>query len=482
MIRAAIGLTLAGCAASTAFAQHLADPTLQQIVSAPIVDGGVFDWEHKRWLPAWEAHQLLAANLTVYNNTCTWTGGNFMDAVTSCVTFFDEGRIPGSGGQFPAGASADNLINCFELAYCTKAATGTLDVKVGFYENWGGCLQGLGGTPYTPPLSGNATAYFDFGQAAGFPLPGDPNPGGAFHCTRVTITLGNNAFCMLSDGDGFYDNVARFDNFAWSFENQTAGPASLSAVSLIRAGDPALSPTSGCTYNVPCGQDNSPWLALSPNPNPCGHGLGTEDNWWMNVDNDAWGDTVNTGCSNGAPAQGSGCYFFGGYPTGTFASYWLTLGSAGGCAGCTNAVQSYCTAGTTSSGCTPQMSISGVASATSNQPALLTASNVEGQKTGLIFVAYQAQAVPWAPGSTSFFCVKTPTVRLPPAQNSGGTAGQCNGTIQANINAYVQANNGMLLGQQVTPGLSFNAQGWFRDPPAPKSTNLTNALTVTFCP
>jgi len=483
MIRTALACALVSGAALPAFAQR-STATIQQIpISVPIEDAGVFDWENKRWMPEWEANQLRASLMTVYNNTCTWTGGNFYDTVSSCVTLFDEGRIPGGvGGNAPAGATTDNRIDSFEIAYCTKAASGTVDVKIGFYENWSGCLQNLGGVPYTTPLSSNATAYFDFGQASGFPLPGDPSPGGAFFCTRVTIALGNNAFCMLSDGEGFYDNIARLDSFAWSFQNNTTGPASQAVVAPIRAGDPSLSAPSGCTYNVPCGSDNSPWLTFSTNPNPCGHGLGTEDRWWHNIDGDTWNDTTNTGCTNGALPNGTGCYFFGGYPANSFASWWLKLGSVGSCAGCASTVTSYCTAGTTTNNCTPQMSLNGVASASSNQPALLTATAVEGQKTGLIFVAYQQQALPWAPGSSSFFCVKSPSVRLPPAQNSGGTLGQCNGMIAADINAYVQASNGVLLGQPVVAGLAFNAQGWFRDPPAVKSTNLTNAINVTFCP
>jgi hypothetical protein len=473
-----------GCLAGSASAQATIGPEQTVPITTPIVDSGVFDWDEKRWLPDWEAHQLRASILTVYNNTCTWTGGNGFDTVSTCVTYFDEGRIPGGvGGTNPSGSSTDNLIDSFEIAYCTKAATGTVDVKLGFYENWSGCLQNLGGAPWTGPLSGVATAYIDLGQAAGFPLPGDPTPGGAFFCTRVTINLGSAAFCMQSDGEGFYDNLPRLDSFAWSFENNTQGPSSQAVVGIVRAGEPALAGPSGCTYNVPCGTDNSPWLTFSTNPFPCGSGLGTEDIWWMNVDNDTWGNTTNTStCTLGTPAQGSGCYFFGGYPANVFASYWLKLGSAGSCAGCSNNATAYCTAGTTTNGCVPAMSLNGVASVAGLQPALLTASNVEGQKTGLIFVGLQTQALPWATGSSSFFCVKSPTVRLPPAQNSGGTAGQCNGTIAADINSFVQASNGVLLGQTVTPGFTFHAQGWFRDPPAPKATNLTNGLTVTFCP
>lgn len=484
MIRTPLPLLALGLCAAPSLAQF-ATVGDSAPLSVPIVDSGVFDWDEKRWLPDWEANQLRASALTVYNNTCTWTGGsNLTDTLPTCLTYFDEGRIPGgAGGSAPVGATVDNKIDSLEIAYCTKAATGTVDIKIGFYQSWGGCLLNLGGAAYPPPLSSQATKYLDFGAAAGFPLPGDPTPGGTFFCTRVTVNLGSNAFCMLSDGDGFYDNLARLDTFAWSFEHNTQGPASQAVVAMIRAGDPALSGASGCTYNIPCGSDTSPWLTFSTNPFPCGHGLGTEDRWWANVDNDAWGDGTNsTNCQSAPLPAGSACYFFGGYPANNYASYWLKLGSAGACSGCSNNATTYCTAGTTTNGCVPSMSINGVASGTSALPAMLTASGVEGQKSGLIFVGLQQQALPWAPGSSSFFCVKTPTVRLPPAQNSGGTAGLCDGTIAADINAYVQSTSGTLLGQPVAAGLTFNSQGWFRDPPAPKATNLTNGLNVVFCP
>jgi hypothetical protein len=34
----------------------------------------------------------------------------------------------------------------------------------------------------------------------------------------------------------------------------------------------------------------------------------------------------------------------------------------------------------------------------------------------------------------------------------------------------------------LAPGDKLYAQGWFRDPAAPKSTNLTNALELTVAP
>jgi hypothetical protein len=112
----------------------------------------------------------------------------------------------------------------------------------------------------------------------------------------------------------------------------------------------------------------------------------------------------------------------------------------------------------------------------------LTASGVEGQRTGIIFVGFQQQASPWAAGSTSFLCITPPTARIPPPQSSGGTDGQCDGVLTADINAFVQANGATLLGQPVLAGLACNAQCWFRDPLAPKGTNLSNGVRFTFCP
>ena len=38
------------------------------------------------------------------------------------------------------------------------------------------------------------------------------------------------------------------------------------------------------------------------------------------------------------------------------------------------------------------------------------------------------------------------------------------------------------LGNPWTVGAKVYAQTWFRDPPAPKSTNLSNALEMTYVP
>jgi hypothetical protein len=138
---------------------------------------------------------------------------------------------------------------------------------------------------------------------------------------------------------------------------------------------------------------------------------------------------------------------------------------------------SYCTAGTTSHGCLPSISGIGSPVAGANSGFTIAVANVEGQKQGLIFYGISGRAaVAWGTGS-SFLCVKTPTQRTT-VQNSGGTALACNGSLSLDFLAFIAAHPSA-LGAPFAPGDVVNAQGWFRDPPAPKTTNLSNGLEFT---
>ena len=87
---------------------------------------------------------------------------------------------------------------------------------------------------------------------------------------------------------------------------------------------------------------------------------------------------------------------------------------------------------------------------------------------------------PWALGSSSFLCVKAPTQRMT-TQNSGGTINACNGALSIDWLAWVTANPAS-LGMPLAVGQNYFGQAWFRDPPAPKTTNLSDALRWTICP
>jgi hypothetical protein len=145
------------------------------------------------------------------------------------------------------------------------------------------------------------------------------------------------------------------------------------------------------------------------------------------------------------------------------------------------AATTYCTSSSTTNGCHPAMSASGTPSATATSGYTLTCTSVEGQKSGLIFYGISGpNSVPWATGSSSFLCVKTPTQRTT-TQSSGGTLSACNGQLSIDFLGFMAANPSA-LGHPLTAGQQFNAQAWFRDPPAPKTTNLSNGLQFTLCP
>lgn len=141
----------------------------------------------------------------------------------------------------------------------------------------------------------------------------------------------------------------------------------------------------------------------------------------------------------------------------------------------------YCTAGTTTNGCLPAMTGVGTPSASATSGFDISIDNVEGAKSGIVFYGVSGPSnSPWSAGSSSFLCVKAPTQRMS-AQNSGGTSGSCDGQLVEDWNAFMSANPAA-LGQPLMGGEVVWAQGWFRDPPAAKTTNLSSGLEFQVLP
>jgi hypothetical protein len=141
----------------------------------------------------------------------------------------------------------------------------------------------------------------------------------------------------------------------------------------------------------------------------------------------------------------------------------------------------YCTSGTTSSGCAATISASGGPNVAHTAPCQITVSNVEGQKTGIVFYGLASLPQPWCVvGGSSFLCVKPPTMRTSP-QTSGGNAGQCNGTLGLDWNAFQLTTPGC-LGAPWSAGDKAFVQAWFRDPSSCKTTSLSNAVEMTYAP
>lgn len=148
--------------------------------------------------------------------------------------------------------------------------------------------------------------------------------------------------------------------------------------------------------------------------------------------------------------------------------------------GRTCGVETYCTSGVTSSGCTPTIHAAGTPSAGGAGSFTLDVSSVEGQRTGHLFYGITGPHSSTWGQSSHFLCVKAPTQRTG-THPSGGTAGACDGALQLDWNAYLAAHPGA-LGAPFAAGDVVWAQGYFRDPAGPKTTALSNALSFTICP
>lgn len=136
----------------------------------------------------------------------------------------------------------------------------------------------------------------------------------------------------------------------------------------------------------------------------------------------------------------------------------------------------YCTAGTTSLACVAAISATGTASASHASNLVITVASLNGQTSGMAF--YGLNNASFSPqswgGGTSYLCVKPPLQRMA-VQNSGGGAGTCDGTLVANWNTFLSSQP-QALGMPFSAGQHVYAQGWFRDPPSPKTTSLSDAL------
>jgi hypothetical protein len=140
---------------------------------------------------------------------------------------------------------------------------------------------------------------------------------------------------------------------------------------------------------------------------------------------------------------------------------------------------SYCTAGTTMSSCTATMSSTGSASRSQSSGFVVTVSNVEGHRDGVIFFSTTgAAALPWGNG-TSVRCALPPLVRTG-VQDGIGDVGTCDNVYTLDFNAWMNAHAAVAPAAGTTAYL----QAWFRDPGngSNQDTSFSNGLRVRVCP
>jgi hypothetical protein len=131
----------------------------------------------------------------------------------------------------------------------------------------------------------------------------------------------------------------------------------------------------------------------------------------------------------------------------------------------------YCMAAANSLGCTPQIGATGTPSASSTVPFDVSAILVLNRRAGLLF--YSTHGSEMLPLGGGFLCVRPPTMRCAMQVSDGSSAGtDCSGSYHFDFNARIHSGVDPALGV----GSDVWAQYWSRDPAAPSTTSLSDAL------
>lgn len=142
-------------------------------------------------------------------------------------------------------------------------------------------------------------------------------------------------------------------------------------------------------------------------------------------------------------------------------------------------VLTYCTGKLNSDGCLPFVSTSGIPSAGDPSPFVITAEWVVPGKPGILFNGSLGPRQRPLPGRDP---VREPVAvarnATPPVQSSGGSGASCSGVLALDFNAWTQSGSNPRL----VVGTMVNVQAWYRDPPVPSTTGLTDALSFAVCP
>jgi hypothetical protein len=443
-------------------------------VSGTVRDGGTLDWKTGTWQRT--GNQLVGANaagaVTIYNNTCSWTGGAFFaGGFNTCFETYDDGRIPTTDANDPTLATvgvADSYTICgWTFGYCTSE-TVLQSFVMGFWD--GLQTSGVGGQcagPFGPASSATSAGGLGEFLISGLPRAGtfDVNS-----CWIITIDLTNapnTQWCMNGNDDIDWDNDPAQDSFAWSWRLGLASTAPTNPTGMFISGEPSLGGGSG-SFDIP--------FATDPiTGGPCGTGDGIGDLFWINTDQPVT-----------CPAPASGCYFFGGYPGNPHGSFYLTLQGIGkGGSG----VTTYCTAKPSDRNkCLASLSTLGPdPPVKGNNDFTVVVDNSETNTPGIFFGSFTSQAaLPFLGGTLCFFPpLRRGAIMFGGAGGSGGQGPGCMGTYAQTINngVVITALGGF---EAVNAGDTTFMQAWFRAPCMGCNTGfeigLSNAVQLDWAP
>ena len=301
-------LALALLVGSSSAAQEMLRNHMQPI-TAPVRYGGVYHLATGTWTRANAPLSMSYSGAAIlYDNTCPT--GYLAPGVTGAI-FVDEGRLPsptspvvgnvwGLGNDSEVGSQLTYTIDGFQVGYCTNSTTSP-SYQLRFYEAY---------TPCEAPPAPTASILL-----TGLPAA---VTAGALACWTIDIDLcgSSQSFTMKADGDQSYQGVPA-DHFGWSW--QLLSPGALGGDGWLMAGGlqvagsyQGCSGSDGTIFDTgsfsPVFPHNSDAIALGCGSLPAGAspeagtGMGTLDQFRI----------------EGYPGLPSGCYWFGGNPSGNF--------------------------------------------------------------------------------------------------------------------------------------------------------------------
>jgi hypothetical protein len=479
---------------------------------APIPQyAGNIDLSTGVFTPAPAGATLPAVTDVVYNNAFIWTGGAVVTLLSSSAAVYtklDEGRVPSSNSTGTPGTLDSYDVKQYLMAYATSELDPSIggpgtNVRIKFWSDYDQVqVAGAGGTSLA--AAGTPLATYNFTG-----LNGTTNTTGTVLSGWIyTITLGT-ALTFDADAAGNFDNNANLDTFGLSYDvpTFTAGKATYVYYAggpngTYTAGDATVFQNPAATTAAGLGNSNFYTRDQAGVVNVL---AGTATNYagfYMKLIGDAADcndnnivDSTDITAATSVDCDGNAvpdeCDIAAGAPdcntNGALDSCEILINPAldanvnGIIDSCECGLQtSYCTSGTTTNGCVGVITGTGTPDANAGSGFTLTVSPIEGGQTGIIFYGLASASSPWGGASSSFLCVKAPLERTG-VQGTGGTPLQCDGSMSIDWNFYI-ANTLGAVGTPFVGGEVVFAQGWFRDPPAPKTTSLSNGLSFTVCP
>jgi subtilisin family serine protease len=136
----------------------------------------------------------------------------------------------------------------------------------------------------------------------------------------------------------------------------------------------------------------------------------------------------------------------------------------------------FCAAKQNSCGSQPSISAGGQSSASATSGFWIVGSEAHASEVGILAYTHAGAAFPPLPFFGGELCLRFP-LRRGPIVSSGGTPGQCDGSLDLDMNAFASGNAGGAPAPfLLAPGTTVHCQWWARDSGDPLGVYLTDRL------